>query len=153
MKATRAGGPDRILSGDEVRAFIAEQLIGLDVDGRILKTDALDHHAGHDLVGAQDIAWDVAGAIVEFRLVGDEPRTLVEHVERAAGFPVDTGLLAYLLPCYLTFWLGYYTLALRIAPDVDEAVRLGVAAARYRDGLAAIVAGHSVGATSSLLPA
>jgi hypothetical protein len=29
-------------------------------DGRWLKTDALDHHAAHDLIGPQDIAWDVA---------------------------------------------------------------------------------------------
>jgi nickel-dependent lactate racemase len=34
MKATRAGGADRLLSDDEIRAFIQEQLIGLDVDGR-----------------------------------------------------------------------------------------------------------------------
>src|SRR5690606_17934091 len=33
-----------------------------DCSGAPLKTDAVDHHAGHDLVGCQDIAWDVAGA-------------------------------------------------------------------------------------------
>src|SRR3954447_3739354 len=37
-------------------------------DGRLLKTDALDHHAAHDLVGCQDVAWDVAGAMVELDL-------------------------------------------------------------------------------------
>jgi hypothetical protein len=30
---------------------------------RLLKTDALDYHAGHDPIGCQDIAWDIAGAI------------------------------------------------------------------------------------------
>ena len=34
-------------------------------DGHLLKTDALDHHAGHDLVGCQDIAWDIVGAKIE----------------------------------------------------------------------------------------
>jgi hypothetical protein len=41
-------------------------------DGRILKTDALDHSAAHDLVGCQDIAWDVVGAAVEWGLTEDE---------------------------------------------------------------------------------
>jgi hypothetical protein len=33
--------------------------------GVILKADALDHAFGHDLVGSQDIAWDIAGASIE----------------------------------------------------------------------------------------
>ena len=41
-------------------------------DGRLLKTDALDHHAGHDLIGCQDIAWDIAGATVELNLSDSE---------------------------------------------------------------------------------
>ena len=36
--------------------------------GLLIKTDALDHHQAHDLIGCQDVAWDVAGAIVEFDL-------------------------------------------------------------------------------------
>ncbi len=41
-------------------------------DGRLIKTDALDHHQGHDLIGCQDPAWDVAGAVVEFGLDDDQ---------------------------------------------------------------------------------
>jgi hypothetical protein len=37
-------------------------------DGSILKTDAVDHHAGHDLIGCQDVSWDIAGASSEFTL-------------------------------------------------------------------------------------
>ncbi|HET8549816.1 MAG TPA: hypothetical protein VFL57_17525 [Bryobacteraceae bacterium] len=60
------------------------------VDGRMLphewiatahgyfKTDALDHHDDHFFPGCQDIAWDIAGAEVEFDLppgtFGDNPR-------------------------------------------------------------------------------
>src|SRR5206468_5416318 len=40
--------------------------------GRLLKTDGLDHHQAHDLIGCQDIAWDVAGAITEFDLDDSE---------------------------------------------------------------------------------
>ena len=39
-------------------------------DGRLLKADALDHHAAHDLVGCQDVAWDIAGALCRAGLGG-----------------------------------------------------------------------------------
>ena len=63
--------------------------------GRVLKADAVDHHAAHDLVGCQDIAWDVAGATVE---LGLNPLPLA-----------DPDLLAFLLPCYCAFQLGAWT--------------------------------------------
>ena len=37
-------------------------------DGALVKTDALDHHQAHDLIGCQDAAWDLAGAAIEFDL-------------------------------------------------------------------------------------
>ena len=33
----------------------------------IVKADALDHHDDHFFPGCQDIAWDIAGASVEWR--------------------------------------------------------------------------------------
>src|SRR4051794_26733771 len=50
-------------------------------DGGLLKTDALDHHAGHDLIGCQDIAWDIAGAMVELDLSDSEEDRLCRIVE------------------------------------------------------------------------
>ncbi|WP_431268207.1 hypothetical protein [Dankookia sp. P2] len=66
----------------------------------------MDHHAAHDLIGCQDIAWDVAGAMVE---LGLDP-----------VLPVDRGLLGFLLPCYCAFQLGAWTMALDAAPDAAE---------------------------------
>ena len=40
-----------------------------------IKTDALDHHNDHLLPGNQDIAWDIAGAAVEFGLRPELSRT------------------------------------------------------------------------------
>lgn len=73
-----------------------------DADGRVWKTDALDHCEGHDLIGHQDIAWDVAGATIELgldpahlaRVTGADPRLVVLH-----------GLL------YPAFQLGLWTKA------------------------------------------
>ena len=80
-------------------------------DARLVKTDALDHAATHDLVGCQDIAWDVAGAIAEFDLSDDEARALVRAVGDVAGHDVDRELLRFLTPCYLAFQLGSASLA------------------------------------------
>jgi hypothetical protein len=93
------------------------------VSGRLLKTDALDHHAGHDLIGAQDIAWDIVGAAYEFGLSGMETERLIGLVERESGARLDPELIAFLRPCYLAFQLGYYSLAARV-DDVAERARL-----------------------------
>jgi hypothetical protein len=76
----------------------------LRLSGRaLLKTDALDHHQSHDLIGCQDVAWDVAGAIAEFQLSGPEQRSLIA----ATGLDVDPELLAFCRVAYLAFRLGH----------------------------------------------
>jgi hypothetical protein len=75
-------------------------------DGRLLKTDALDHHCTHDLIGCQDIAWDVAGAIVEFDLAPNQIRRLIEATEQGSGQPIKRDLLEFYLIAYCAFRLG-----------------------------------------------
>ncbi|MBX6744012.1 MAG: hypothetical protein IRY87_18405 [Acetobacteraceae bacterium] len=100
-------------------------------DGRILKCDATDHHAAHDLVGCQDIAWDVAGAVVELDLPDAASARLRALVERGSGRTIDPRLLALLMPCYLAFQLGYYSMAAEAAAEAGEAVRLRRMAGQY----------------------
>jgi hypothetical protein len=97
--------------------------------GRMIKADALDHHAGHDLIGCQDIAWDVAGAIVEFELDDHESRELVLATERAAGRYVDHELLQLLQVAYLSFRVGQESLA--SSPDSSEDSRHSSLRQRY----------------------
>ncbi len=92
--------------------------------GRLVKTDGVDHHAGHDLIGCQDVAWDVAGAIVELALAPAEARRL------AALVGIDRELLAFLHAAYLAFQLGRHALAIDMAAPADAA-RLRTAADRY----------------------
>jgi hypothetical protein len=99
-------------------------------DGRLFKTDALDHCAGHDLIGCQDVAWDIAGARSEFMLDHAETARLCDIVEQESGHSVDPELLACLEPCYLAFQLGAAKLAAR-AIGGHEAVRLSGDAQRY----------------------
>jgi hypothetical protein len=107
-------------------------------DGRLLKADALDHDAAHDLIGAQDLAWDVAGFAAEWRLSGAETARLAGMVGEAAGGEVDGQLLDFLFPCYLAFRLG----AAQMAADSlggweAERQRNLAAVTAYRQQLAA----------------
>jgi hypothetical protein len=89
--------------------------------GDLIKTDALDHSAGHDLIGCQDIAWDVAGAIVEHRLSADEAAHVRETIESIAARVVEPDLITALTPCYLAFQLGLWTYAALSAGGADTA--------------------------------
>jgi len=94
-------------------------------DGRLLKTDAVDHSVAHDLVGCQDIAWDVAGARLELGLSEDETARLCAALAGVCDRPVDQALLAFYDVAYPAFQAGLWTLAGAAAE-----------AARYRAALA-----------------
>jgi hypothetical protein len=109
-------------------------------DGRLLKTDALDHHAGHDLIGCQDIAWDIAGAIVELDLSESECQRLCRIVAGQSGHPVNPDLLALLTPCYLAFQMADHAMAVNtVVPESAEAKRLHAASDRYARRLERII--------------
>ncbi|MBB3017241.1 hypothetical protein FHR70_000281 [Microvirga lupini] len=98
---------------------------------KLVKTDALDHSAAHDLVGHQDVSWDVAGAIVELDLSEEEASRLCQIVQQESGTPVDQALLAFMLPCYLAFQLGAHLMAAGALGEGPETTRLRQAASRY----------------------
>jgi hypothetical protein len=100
--ASLAGRVSRVRTDNRMDAHKWLRLPGR----RLLKTDALDHHCAHDLVGAQDIAWDVAGAAVEFDLDPRERRFLAAEAGRAARRLVDPELLDLMTLAYLAFRLG-----------------------------------------------
>lgn len=101
-------------------------------DGRVFKTDAVDHHAAHDLIGCQDVAWDVAGAAVEFGLDPAAVEDLTARVARASGFPIDPDLVGFAKLAYAAFQLGRSTMAAETEADPGEAARHRNDAARYR---------------------
>jgi hypothetical protein len=90
----------------------------------VLKTDALDHSANHDLVGHQDVTWDIAGAMVELSLAEEETSRLCTVVEHESGYPVDREILKFLLPCYLAFQIGDHVLATHALGNREETTRL-----------------------------
>lgn len=104
-------------------------------NGRPIKTDAVDHSCAHDLIGCQDIAWDVAGAIAEYALSPTEARLLCERVAEGSARAVNGDLLSILAPCYLAFQLGLWTLA-AASGDAREAAAQRDCADRYKGLLA-----------------
>jgi hypothetical protein len=105
-------------------------------DGRLLKTDAVDHHQAHDLIGCQDIAWDVAGAIAEFDLDDGDAERLIAATAAASGVPVDRELLDFCQIAYSAFRLGLASLGVEITADQPaEQRRLEFAQASYRGRL------------------
>jgi hypothetical protein len=109
-------------------------------DGRIWKADALDHDVAHDLIGAQDLAWDAAGFLIEFDLDADRSARFLAELETAAGRVIDADLLAFLTPCYLAFRIG----AAQMAADTlggwpQEQTRNHRAVARYAAALARVL--------------
>jgi hypothetical protein len=90
--------------------------------GELLKLDAGTHGDNHFFPGACDIAWDVAGAIVEWELQGDLRERFVRAYEARSGDAVVGRLAPYLL-AYATFRMGWSKMAaLAMQGEYDEAL-------------------------------
>jgi hypothetical protein len=107
-------------------------------EGKILKADALDHHRGNDLIGPQDLAWDLAGAAVELDLDEEELDFLAGAVAHRSGAPQAGPVqLGFYRVAYLAFQIGRHTLAAEAlagsAPE--EAAGMKVEVERYAEPL------------------
>ncbi|MET0483730.1 MAG: hypothetical protein ABWZ27_12610 [Aestuariivirgaceae bacterium] len=100
-------------------------------DGQLIKADALDHAFGHDLVGCQDIAWDLAGTAVEFDLDDEERGTLARRVERISGRGIGRQFISSLEPCYLAMELGRTHFGFALPSDTGDRNRLHRSHRRY----------------------
>jgi len=112
-------------------------------EGKILKADALDHHRGNDLVGPQDVAWDLAGAAVELDLDEDGLERLAGAVARRSGTPRAERLqLDFYTMAYLAFQTGRHALAAEaLEPAAPaEAAGLRFAMERYAERLRRAIA-------------
>jgi len=98
-------------------------------DGSILKVDASDHGDDHSLPGPCDSAWDIAGAILEWRLSPARTRELCGEYRRRTRDNVVPRLGAYLL-AYAALGLGRAQLAL-LSAAADERPRLARASQAY----------------------
>lgn len=135
-KGLGSAAADAFVSRHAPSPALAQRVEAIAIDGRMdacewlagRKADALDHDAGPDLIGPQDIAWDVAGAIVELDIDADH---LLARLDPLLRRPVDRDLLRFLQPAYIAFRLGLAGLAGEALADGEERRRNDARIHRY----------------------
>src|SRR5437763_11249920 len=60
-----------------------------------LKTDSVDHCSNHFFPGFADVAWDLAGACVEFHLSVEERAFLIRKYQSITSDRVSDGLIHF----------------------------------------------------------
>ena len=105
--------------------------------GGLLKTDGAGHVWDHTMVGAQPLAWDVAGALVEWGLDAPAAAPLLAAYQAAGGERLPAPTLAFYRLAYAAFRAGQCVLCAEMSGhDPAEQARLWAARDRYRDLLA-----------------
>jgi hypothetical protein len=108
-------------------------------DGRLVKVDCFGHRADHTVVGVQSLAWDLAGAMVEWELDDESARPLLAAFVAAGGeLPPPATLMFYRL-AYAAFRLGQCEMCAGVA-DSGEQGRLREAGGFYRRQLECLLA-------------
>jgi hypothetical protein len=108
--------------------------------GRLRKVGGLGHDRDHTMVGAQSIAWDVAGTIVEWRLVGRVRRDFLRAVAAAHPEVLSPTWMRFHELAYAAFRVGQATMSAAASPSGDaDAHRSRDAVIPYRQRLAALI--------------
>jgi hypothetical protein len=105
-------------------------------DGKILKTDGSLHGDDHFFPGPCDIAWDLAGAIVEWEMGDCVAKHFLAKYFEMTGDDARARIGAF-VTAYAALRMGYCKMAAAAMPGSDEEFRLQQDHARYKDVLAA----------------
>lgn len=100
--------------------------------GQILKTDSGSHGDDHFFPGPTDIAWDLAGAIVEWRMDQQQARGFLDRYCRASGEDASSRVDGF-IRAYAVFRAAYCMMAANALNGTEEQARLVRAAAGYKD--------------------
>jgi len=103
----------------------------LSKDGKLLKTDSGSHGDDHFFPGPTDIAWDLAGAIVEWQMNDEQIAELLDMYHRASGDDARARINAF-TRAYAVFRSAYCLMAANAMSGSDEQPRLLRAANAYR---------------------
>ena len=117
-------------------------------EGHMLKTDSGSHGDDHFFPGPTDIAWDLAGAIVEWGMDERQAEAFLANYRRASNDDATERIGDYIV-AYLAFRSAYCLMAANAMQGTEESERLQNAAQRYREALAAGRAGLRMAVLSS----
>ena len=98
-----------------------------------IKTDHIEHHADQFFHGCQNIAWDIAGCVVEFGMDNDCRNKLINRYCELAEDPFLPQRLPFFTVAYLAYRLGYVSLAAESLPGEPDSVRFAKQKRMYRE--------------------
>ena len=101
----------------------------LSKEGKLLKTDSGSHGDDHFFPGTTDIAWDLAGAIVEWQMNEQQAAEFLNRYRRASGDDASARIDGF-IKAYAVFRLAYCLMAANAMNGSDEQPRLQRAAAK-----------------------
>lgn len=109
------------------------------IDGKFIKFDAASHGDDHFFPGPTDIAWDLAGAIVELsagsKTEASIAPALLQYYTKLSGDDPSFRLPAYLM-AYSAFRLGYCKMAAQAMRGSEEELGMQRQYLQYREFLA-----------------
>ncbi len=103
----------------------------IDSNGILLKLDSAIHGDDHFFPGPTDIAWDLAGTIVEWALDDKDARLLLDYYHRSSGDNASDRIAPYLL-AYSIFRTAFCKMASASMEGSEEEARLVRDYYRYR---------------------
>jgi hypothetical protein len=106
--------------------------------GKLLKVDASSHGDDHFYPGPTDIAWDLAGAIVEWQLGQESADLVINEYESQSHDHIRSRLSPYLL-AYCAFRLASAQSAFASLSDQLERGRFELLCEIYRARIARVV--------------
>jgi hypothetical protein len=101
-------------------------------EGRLLKTDSGSHGDDHFFPGPTDIAWDLAGAIVEWRMNEQQTRDFVDRY-RCVSDDDPSARIGGFIKAYAVFRAAYCLMAANAMTGSDEEARLQRTAEDYKE--------------------
>jgi hypothetical protein len=102
--------------------------------GTMLKTDSGSHGDDHFFPGPTDIAWDLAGTIVEWRMNADQTREFLDVYGRTSGDGASARIADF-VRAYAVFRCAYCKMAASALQSTPEQARLELAAVHYAEFL------------------
>ena len=92
-------------------------------EGRLLKTDSGSHGDDHFFPGPTDIAWDLAGAIVEWRMSAQHTKDFIDLYCSASGDDPSARIEGF-IKAYAIFRSAYCMMGANAMSGSDEEARL-----------------------------
>ncbi|HEX7288823.1 MAG TPA: hypothetical protein VF532_21750 [Candidatus Angelobacter sp.] len=109
--------------------------------GAVLKTDATGHGDAHLLPGPVDIAWDLAGLIIEWELADEESSVLLREYSRLSGDDAKTRIGSYIF-LYSVLRMAFCRMGAASLGSSEDGQKLRAAHRKYARKVSSLLHSH-----------